>query len=92
MQFTRRLHNGIRGGEITCTIRIWQRPRIKVGGTYKLEGGAVVVDAIEQISPADITPALARESGFADVADLLATARHGQGDNVYLIRFHFQPL
>ncbi|MEZ4678755.1 MAG: hypothetical protein R2932_31515 [Caldilineaceae bacterium] len=92
MQFARRLRNDIRSGEITCTIRIWQRPRVKVGGTYKLEGGAVVVESIEQISLADITPELAQESGFADVEDLLATAKHGSGDNVYLIRFHFQPL
>jgi hypothetical protein len=92
MQFTRRLHNGIRSGEITCTIRIWQRPRVKVGGVCGLEGGAVVVDAIAPISLADITPQLAQASGFADVDDLLATAKHGHGEQVYLIRFHFQPL
>ncbi len=92
MQFTRRLHNGIRSGDITCTIRIWQRPRVKVGGAYKLEGGAVIVDSIESISLSAITPELAQESGFTDVADLLATAKHGIGHNVYLIRFHFQPL
>jgi hypothetical protein len=52
----------------------------------------VIVDSIEQIALLDITPELAQASGFANVADLLATAKHGQGDNVYLIRFHFQPL
>jgi len=92
MHFTRRLHNGIRSGEITCTVRIWQRPRVKVGGRYKLEGGAVVVDSIAPIALAELTPALAQEAGFADVADLLAIAKHGHGENVYLIRFHFQPL
>lgn len=92
MQFARRLRNDIRSGEITCTSRIWQRPRVKVGGTYTLEGGAVIVESIAQISLADITPELAQASGFADIDDLLATAKHGQGDNVYLIRFHFQPL
>lgn len=92
MQFARRLRNDIRSGAITCTIRIWHRPRVKVGGVYKLEGGEVVVDSIEQISLADITPELAQASGFADVDDLLGIAKHGQGDNVYLIRFHFQPL
>ena len=34
---------------------------------------------------------LARESGFTDVKDLLAIAKHGPGENVYLIRFHYLP-
>ncbi len=88
--FTRRLHNGIRSGDITCTVRIWQRPRVKVGGAYQLEGGTMIVDSIEPIALTEITPALARESGFADIAELLQTAKHGRGNNVYLIRFHFQ--
>jgi hypothetical protein len=64
-------------------------PRVKPGGRYRLGDGHVVVDAIEQIDPADITPALARESGFESVEALLAVARHGLGTNVYLIRFHY---
>ena len=35
---------------------------------------------------------LARESGFNNVKELLQTAKHGGGDNVYLIRFHYLPL
>ncbi|MEO8678432.1 MAG: hypothetical protein ABI665_05260 [Vicinamibacterales bacterium] len=38
-----------------------------------------------------ITRDLARESGFASVKDLLEIARHGSGDKVYLIRFHYLP-
>ena len=90
MQFTQRLHPGIRSGEITCTIRIWQRPRVRVGGVYRLAGGVVIVDEIEHIALLAITPALARASGFADVDELLQTAQHGHGDQIYLIRFHYQ--
>ena len=39
----------------------------------------------------DITFDLARESGFESVEDLLGVARHGAGENVYLIRFHYLP-
>jgi hypothetical protein len=39
----------------------------------------------------DITYDLARESGFESVEDLLRIAKHGPGDNVYLIRFHYLP-
>jgi hypothetical protein len=89
MQFTRRLREGVRRGEITCSVRIWMRPKVKRGGRYLMEGGAIEVDSIEPIELSDITPALARESGFNGVVDLLKVAKHGPGSNVYLIRFHF---
>jgi hypothetical protein len=90
--FTRRLRDGIRRGEITCSVRIWLRPRVTVGGRYRVhDTGEIVVDSIESIGFPDITPELARESGFEGVIDLLKTARHGRGDNIYLIRFHYIP-
>jgi hypothetical protein len=91
MLFAKRLRDGIRRGRIKCTVRIWQRPRVKVGGRYRMDDGQVVVDAIAPIRLADITHNLARESGFDDVKDLLGTARHGTGNHVYLIRFHYLP-
>ena len=56
-----------------------------------MEEGEIEVDSIKEIELDEITPALARRSGFKDVADLLETAHHGKGDNVYLIRFHYVP-
>ena len=77
-------------GEVTCSIRIWQRPRVKVGGRYALGPGFVQVKAIRQIALSDITPALARRSGFQGVVDLLKVAKHGAGENVYLIDFQYR--
>ena len=91
MEFTKRLREGIRRGRIRCTIRIWQRPHVKVGGRYRMEDGHIVVDSIAAIAESDITYDLARESGFESVDDLLRIARHGRGDQVYLIRFHYLP-
>ena len=54
-----------------------------------MDDGHIVVDSIEAISLDDVTYDLARESGFQSVEDLLQIARHGRGDNVYLIRFHY---
>ena len=87
MLFKTRFHEGIRNGRITCTVRIWQRPRVKVGGRYRLGDGAVVVDRIRETRLEDITPALARRSGFASVVDLLKTAKHGTGERVFVIDF-----
>jgi hypothetical protein len=89
MTFTKRLREGIRRGRIRCTIRIWLRPHVKVGGRYPMDEGHVVVDSVEAITLDDITDDLARESGFASVEDLLKIAKHGRGENVYLIRFHY---
>jgi hypothetical protein len=89
MLFTRRLHEGIRNGEITCTVRIWKHCRVRIGGRYPVAGGHVEVDSIEPIELSQITGDLARRSGFKGVIDLLKVARHGRGENVYLITFHY---
>ncbi len=91
MTFTKRLHDGIRSGEITLSIRIWTRPRVIVGNRYRMEEGEIEVDSIEPIGFPDITPQLARASGFLGVLDLLKVAKHGKGDNIYLVRFHYIP-
>lgn len=91
MIFTKRLRDGVRRGEITCSVRIWTRPHVKVGNRYRMEEGAVEVDSVLPISFSDITPELARESGFKGVVDLLKVAKHGRGENIYLVRFHYVP-
>jgi hypothetical protein len=53
-----------------------------------MEEGEIVIDSIELISLRDITSDLAIESGFESRADLLKVAKHGAGNNVYLVRFH----
>lgn len=91
MVFAKRLRDGVRGGEITCSVRIWLRPRVTVGKRYPMEEGEIEVDSIEPIGLSDITPQLARASGFLGLVDLLKVAKHGRGENVYLIRFHYIP-
>ena len=67
------------------------RPHVKVGNRYCMDEGEVEVDSVLPISLEDITPDLARESGFKGVVDLLKVAKHGKGENVYLVRFHYVP-
>src|ERR1035438_9504530 len=70
MVFTKRLREGVRRGEITCSVRIWTRPHVKVGARYRMEEGEIEVDSIQPIGFPDITPQLARESGFLGLIDL----------------------
>jgi len=91
MVFTKRLREAVRRGEITCTVRIWTRPHVIVGNRYRMGDGEIEILSIEPIGLPDITHQLARESGFLGVLDLLKVAKHGKGDNIYLIRFHYIP-
>lgn len=90
MIFMKRLREPVMRGEVTCSVRIWQSARVKVGGRYRLGAGAIEVTAIREINLQDITPDLARRSGFLGVIDLLKVARHGPGEHVYLVEFEYQ--
>jgi hypothetical protein len=89
MGFTKRLRDPIRRGEVTCSVRIWQRPHVKVGGRYGLAPGQIEVTGLHEISLADVTPALARRSGFEGMVDLLKIAKHGPGERVFLVEFRY---
>jgi hypothetical protein len=91
MMFTKRLREGVRRGEITCSVRFWLRPHVTVGTRYRMEDGEIEVDSIETIGFPDITPEIARASGFLGVLDLLKVAKHGKGEIIYLVRFHYVP-
>ena len=91
MVFTKRLREAVMRGEITCSVRIWRRAHVKLGGRYRLGPGAIEVTGLREISLADITPGLARRSGFAGVVDLLKVAKHGPGERVFLVDFAWRP-
>lgn len=87
MIFTKRLREGVRQGRITCSVRIWMRPRVIEGNRYRMDEGEIEIDSITPIGLPDVTPELARESGFLGVVDLLKVAKHGKGDRIYLSGF-----
>ena len=89
MQFLEALRDRIRNGEITCTVRLWQRPHMRVGGWYALSPGKIQVTRLFETTLADVTPELARQSGFSSVVELLKVAKHGQGRRVFVIEFRY---
>ena len=92
MQFSPELRAQVLDGTITLTYRLWSRPKVKVGGRYRLEAGAFVVDDIELVPFASVTAADVRQCGEADRETLRArTAHAGPVDDdtlVYRIEFH----
>jgi len=89
MLFTKYLRDGVRSGAITRSVRVWMSPRVRAGSRYRFEEGKIEIDSIVPITVEQITPRLARECGFAGVDDLLKVAKHGRGENVYLVEFHY---
>lgn len=87
MQFAKRLRPLVQSGRVTCSVRIWKQPRVKAGGRYALPPGEIEVTSVRGISRDEVTPALARRSGFDSVDDLLSVAQHGDGEFVFLVEF-----
>ena len=89
--FAKSLRFRVRSGEITTSIRIWQQPRVKVGGRYPLLDGEIEVVRLQEIDLTDVTERMARLSGFATLDVLMETARHGRGERVFLVESVFLP-
>jgi hypothetical protein len=65
------------------------RPHVRAGRRYRFEEGEIEIDSIALIGHEQLTPRLARQCGFAGVSELLEVARHGRGENMYLVEFHY---
>lgn len=89
MVFTKKLRPLITSGQVTASVRIWQKPHVKVGGHYPVEAGHIEVTSIRELGWDDLSDKLARETGFNNLADLLKTAKHGPGQIIYYVRFRY---
>jgi hypothetical protein len=68
-------------------LRIWKRPRVKIGGRYAPPPGEIEVTSVEAIPRDELTDEIARESGFDDLEGWLEVAQHGRGETVFLVSF-----
>ena len=87
MQFEARLREGLRDGSITVAFRRWRRAQVVAGHQYRTGAGLVLAESVDTITPADITPALARDAGFDDVEAAVADLRGNPELPLYCIRF-----
>ena len=55
VQFSKELRERVADGTITVSYRLWSRPQVKVGGTYRCGPAAFEVDEIELVPFASIT-------------------------------------
>jgi len=91
MVFIKKLRARVKNGDVTASVRIWRTPRVKAGNHYRLDEGHIRVTSIRQIFREDLTDKLARDTGFFNLIDLMKTAKHGSGQNIYYIKFRYVP-
>ncbi len=92
VEFSRELRNDVLAGDITLSVRLWQRPQVKPGGRYRVGLGQIEVDTIEHVPFAAITAADVRRAGEPDRETLRRRAAHAgpidEDTLVYRITFH----
>jgi hypothetical protein len=92
MEFSPALRDGVLGGDVSVSIRLWKAPRVRVGNRYRVGVGQIEVDAIERIRFDDVSVDDVRRSGERDLAALRARAAHAgpidQSTLVYRVVFH----
>jgi hypothetical protein len=92
VEFSRELRSDVLAGDITLSVRLWRRPRVKRGGRYRVGPGEIEVDAIELVPFAAVTGEDVRRAGEPDRETLRRRAAHAgpiyEDTLVYLIEFH----
>ena len=76
MQFSKDLRDEVAAGKVTLTVRLWQRPQVRVGGRYPVAGAVIEIVSIELVPFSAITAADVRRCGEPDREALRARAAH----------------
>ena len=92
MMFSPDLREAVAAGDITVSIRLWQRPKVKAGGRYRSHGFAIEVDSVELLPFSAVTADDVARSGERDREALRQRAAHAgpisDDTLVYRIEFH----
>jgi len=76
MEFSPDLRDGVASGRITVSIRLWRKPRVKVGNRYSVGPTIIKVDDIELLPFSAISATDIRASGEPDRDSLRRRAAH----------------
>jgi hypothetical protein len=92
VEFSRELRGDVLSGRITVSFRLWRRPKVTVGGRYRVEGGQIEVDSIDLLPFSAISREDVHRSGEPDLETLRKRAAHagpiGDDTLVYRVGFH----
>lgn len=85
MLFTREVLDGIAEGRVNCAFRRWDRPWVRPGSRLRTAVGVLAIDAVEEVDPADITEAAARQAGYGSRHELVGTLCTNTDRSIYRI-------
>jgi hypothetical protein len=92
VDFSPDLRPAVIAGEVTVSVRLWQRPRVRAGGRYQVGPATIEVDLIELVPFSSISADDVQRAGEADRDSLRQRAAHagpiGDDTLVYRIEFH----
>jgi hypothetical protein len=91
VQFSPELRDRVADGSITVSYRLWSRPKVRVGGTYRSGSVVIEVDEIDLLPFASITDEDLARTGEPDRAALRRRAAHAGAihDDTLLYRVEF---
>jgi len=94
MQFSKELRDDVAAGDITVSFRLWQRPKVKVGGRYPVGSGVIEVDSVELVPFSAVTDAEVRLAGEPDRETLRRRTAHAGpvSEDTLLYRIEFHPV
>jgi hypothetical protein len=76
MQCSPDLREGVAVGDITMSVRLWHRPKVRVDGRYPVAGGVIEVTSVELVPFSAISDTDAHFCGEADREALRIRAAH----------------
>jgi hypothetical protein len=92
VDFSPDLRPAVIAGDVTVSIRLWQRPRVRAGGRYRVGPAMIEVDAVELVPFSSISAEDIQRSGEADRDTLRQRAAHAgpiaDDTLVYRVEFH----
>jgi hypothetical protein len=92
VDFSHDLRDPVIAGDITLSVRLWQRPKVKVGGRYPVGPALIEIDSMELVPFGSIGGDDVRRAGEHDLETLRQRAAHAgpidAGTLVYRIEFH----
>jgi hypothetical protein len=92
VNFSPELREAVASGDITVSIRLWSRPKVRVGGRYASHGCLIEIDAMELLPFSAISEEDVARSGERDLEALRQRAAHAgpidEDTLVYRIEFH----
>jgi hypothetical protein len=81
-------------GDITVSIRLWQRAKVRAGGRYRVGVGEIEVETIDLVPFSAISPRDVTRSGEPDRESLRARAAHAGpiDEDTLVCRIEFHAL